>query len=144
MYGIYYKIPMNFKNLIQKKELDKTNLEHSIAQYINMVATSAYGECKYNETFGCRIWETDFDMLSDQNTMKQKIKQALIDAIKLHESRLNLKEVEVTITEDQVASMDNALRMKKKINVDISGFIKKTNRPFNFYGYFFVGPLSYI
>lgn len=144
MYGIYYKVPMNFKDLMQKKELEKTNLENSVAQYINMAVTSSYGECKYNESFGCKIWETDFDILSDHNTMKQNIKKALTDTIKSLEKRLDLKEVEVTISEDRVASLDNILRMKKKVNVNIDGYILKTNRPFNFYGYFFLGPLSYI
>jgi phage baseplate assembly protein W len=144
MYGIYYKTPINFKDLIGKKEVEKTNLEHSIAQYINLVATSSYGECKFDEMFGCKIWEMDFDLLSDQNTLKDNIRDALKNAIKLHEYRLELTEIEVSITEAKAASYNNNMRMKKKINIVINGNVKKTNRPFNFYGYFFVGPLSYI
>ncbi|HKX86885.1 MAG TPA: GPW/gp25 family protein [Flavobacterium sp.] len=144
MYGIYYKTPINFKDLIGKKEVEKTNLEHSIAQYINLVATSSYGECKFDEMFGCKIWEMDFDLLSDQNTLKDNIREALKNAIKLHEYRLELTEIEVSITEAKAASYNNNMRMKKKINIVINGNVKKTNRPFNFYGYFFVGPLSYI
>jgi phage baseplate assembly protein W len=144
MYGIYYKTPINFKDLIVKKEVEKTNLEHSIAQYINLVATSSYGECKFDEMFGCKIWEMDFDLLSDQNTLKDNIREALKNAIKLHEYRLELTEIEVSITEAKAASYNNNMRMKKKINIVINGNVKKTNRPFNFYGYFFVGPLSYI
>lgn len=144
MYGIYYKTPINFKDLIGKKEVEKTNLEHSIAQYINLVATSSYGECKFDEMFGCKIWEMDFDLLSDQNTLKDNIRDALKNAIKLHEYRLELTEIEISITEAKAASYNNNMRMKKKINIVINGNVKKTNRPFNFYGYFFVGPLSYI
>lgn len=144
MNGVYYKMPINFGNLIQKKELEKTDLKNSIAQYINAIATTSFGECKYDESFGCQIWEADFDILSDYNVMKQNIKQALTDAIKLHENRLNLQEVEVEITEEKVSALESSLRMKKKVNITINGFIKKTNRAFNFYGYFFLGPLSYM
>ena len=144
MYGIYYKTPINFKDLIGKKEVEKTNLEHSIAQYINLVATSSFGECKFDEMFGCKIWEMDFDLLSDQNSLKDKIRDALKNAIKSHEYRLELTEISVSVTEAKAASYNNNLRMKKKINIVINGNVKKTNRPFNFYGYFFVGPLSYI
>lgn len=144
MYGIYYKTPINFKDLIAKKEIEKTNLEHSIAQYINLVATTSFGECKFDEIFGCKIWEMDFDLLSDQNTLKDRIREGLKDAVKLHEYRLELSEIEVSITEAKAVSYNNGLRMKKKVNVVVNGNVKKTNRPFNFYGYFFVGPLSYI
>lgn len=144
MYGIYYKTPISFKDLMEKKEIEKTNLEHSIAQYINLVATSSYGECKFDESFGCKIWEMDFDLLSDQNTLKDRIREALVVAIKKYEYRLDLADVEVSITEAKTASYNNNMRMKKKINVVVKGNVKKTNRPFNFFGYFFVGPLSYI
>jgi phage baseplate assembly protein W len=144
MYGIYYKTPISFKDLMEKKEIEKTNLEHSIAQYINLVATSSYGECKFDESFGCKIWEMDFDLLSDQNTLKDRIREALIASIKKYEYRLDLGDVEVSITEAKTASYNNNMRMKKKINVVVKGNVKKTNRPFNFFGYFFVGPLSYI
>lgn len=144
MYGIYYKTPISFKDLMEKKEIEKTNLEHSIAQCINLVATSSYGECKFDESFGCKIWEMDFDLLSDQNTLKDRIREALVVAIKKYEYRLDLADVEVSITEAKTASYNNNMRMKKKINVVVKGNVKKTNRPFNFFGYFFVGPLSYI
>ena len=144
MYGIYYKTPISFKDLIAKKEIEKTNLEHSIAQYINLVATTSFGECKFDEIFGCKIWETDFDLLSDQNTLKDRIREDLKEAVKLHEYRLELTEIDISITESKASSYNNGLRMKKKVNVVINGNVKKTNRPFNFYGYFYVGPLSYI
>lgn len=144
MYGIYYKTPIDFKDLMEKKEIDKTNLEHSIAQFINLSATTSFGECKFDENFGCKIWEMDFDLLSDQNTIKDRIREALISSIKKYEYRLDLTDVEVSITEAKAASYNNNLRMKKKVNVVVNGNVKKTNRAFNFYGYFFVGPLSYI
>ncbi|MEO8516481.1 MAG: GPW/gp25 family protein [Flavobacterium sp.] len=144
MYGIYYKTPIDFKDLMAKKEMDKTNLEHSIAQYINLVATTSFGECKFDELFGCKIWEMDFDLLWDQNTLKDKIKDALKKAIKKHEYRLDLTEIDVSITEAKAASYNNNMRMKKKVSIVVNGNVKKTNRAFNFHGYFFVGPLSYI
>jgi len=144
MYGIYYKTPINFTDLMEKKDIEKTNLESSIAQYINLVATSSFGECKFNEIFGCKIWEMDFDLLADHNTLREIIKDNLTLAIKLNESRIDLKEVVVTISEAQTASYNGSFRMKKKVIVSTRGFIKKTNKPFNFHGHFFVGPLSYI
>lgn len=144
MFGIYYKTPIDFKSLVQKKELEKTNLEHSIAQFINTIATTSFGECKFDSNFGCNIWDADFDLLTNTNMLKQDIKEGLISAIKLNEKRLDLKDIEVDISEEQVSSVDKALRMKKKVSITINGFVKKTNRSFQFYGYFYLGPLSYL
>ena len=143
MYGIYYKIPIRFKDLIEKKEPEKTTLENSIAQYINMILTSSFGECKFNEMFGCSIWETDFDLLSDNISLRDKIKNDVRGALLRHETRLNLKEVVIAISETRSASYNNSYRLKKRVDVSIYGYVKKTNRPFDFYSHFFVGPLSY-
>ncbi len=144
MYGIYYNIPIKFQDLIEKKDLEKISIEASVVRFINLVATSSFGECKFNELFGCKMWEMDFDLLSDSNTLRDRIKNNIKDAIKMQEQRLELTDVEISIRNTQSASYNNALRMKKRINVAISGFIKKTNRPFQFNGHFFIGPLSYI
>lgn len=143
MYGIYYKIPIPFKELVQKKEIEKTTLENSIAQYLNLILTSSFGECKFNERFGCKIWEIDFDLLADNTTLKEKIKTDVTDALWLHETRLQLKEVTVTLSETKATAYNNSYRMKKQVAIRVYGHIKKTNRPFDFYSHFFVGPLSY-
>lgn len=144
MYGIYYNIPINFQHLIEKKDVEKTNLNQSIAKYINLIVTSSFGECKFNEMLGCKIWEMDFDLLSDTNSLRDKFKNDIKDAIMMNESRLNLLEVDVAIGVGQNPSYNNSIRLKKKVMMKIDGLIKKTNRPFNFQGYFFIGPLSQI
>ncbi|MEN7551926.1 GPW/gp25 family protein [Rapidithrix thailandica] len=144
MQGTYYKTPIKFNHLFQKKELEKTSLEESIAQYINMVATSSFGECKFDETFGCRFWENDFDLLTDYQTLKGRISRDLKEAIVTHEKRLKLTEVDVQIKETQIGSPHATMRMKKKVSIYIKGFVRKTDRPFAFQGYFYVGPLSYL
>jgi phage baseplate assembly protein W len=144
MYGIYYNTPLNFKQLIEKKDVEKTNLDQSIAKYINILVTSSFGECKFNDMLGCNIWEIDFDLLSDTNSLRDKFKNDIKETIMMNESRLNLLEVEVSIGVSQIPSYRNSIRFKKKVMMKINGLIKKTNRPFNFHGYFFIGPLSQI
>lgn len=139
---MYLKIPIDFDRIMQKKELDVTTLEHSIAQQLILIATTYFGECKFDETFGCDIWNMDFDFLMNENTLKKTIATALKDSIKMHELRLQLEEIEVEITEKKILS-SGIYRSKKKIDIYISGKIVETNRLFKFNGYFFVGPLSY-
>ncbi len=143
MNGLYYTLPIRFSDITTKKDLSVTNLEQSIAQNINLVLTTSYGECKFNESFGCNIWETDFDLLTEHTDLKLNIQDALFESIERFEQRLEVQEVNVSISEEKVTAVDASFRLKKKVDIVVAGTVKKTNRPFNFYGYFYLGPLSY-
>ena len=49
MKGTYYNLPIDFKALIEKRDLAKTTLETSIDQQLFLLATTAWGECKFDE-----------------------------------------------------------------------------------------------
>ena len=144
MQGTFYKTPLDFSKIFQKQELPKSSIEDSIAQYINIVATSSFGECKFDESFGSKFWETDFDLLVDYSILKNRIAQDLTESISKNETRLKLTEVIVQIREGSIDSPSASMRMKKKVLIQIKGFIIKTDRPFQFQGFFFLGPLSYL
>ncbi len=142
MKGVFYKLPIDFKNIIQKKELEKTSIEHSIAQQIILLATTTFGECKFDETFGSKIWEIDFDLLMNENTLKEIISKTMKQSLFLHERRIKVNELKVELSET-IYNVDDVSRAKKKVDIIIDAIVKSTNRHFDFRGYFFVGPLSY-
>ncbi|KAF2517745.1 GPW/gp25 family protein [Flavobacterium foetidum] len=142
MKGAFYKLPIDFSAVIQKKELERTSIEHSIAQQIILLATTTFGECKFDETFGSKIWEIDFDLLMNENTLKETISKTMKQSLLLHERRIELNELEIVLTENKYF-VDNISRSKKRVDIVIGAKIKSTNRNFDFRGYFFVGPLSY-
>ncbi|WP_029269190.1 GPW/gp25 family protein [Flavobacterium sp. KJJ] len=142
MKGAFYKLPIDFNAIIQKKELEKTSIEHSIAQQVILLATTTFGECKFDETFGSKIWEIDFDLLMNENTLKETISKTMKQSLLLHENRIKVNELKVELSETQYF-FDNVSRSKKRVDIIITATIKSTNRTFDFRGYFFVGPLSY-
>ncbi|MFB9110630.1 GPW/gp25 family protein [Flavobacterium gyeonganense] len=142
MKGAFYKLPIDFNAIIQKKELEKTSIEHSIAQQIILLATTTFGECKFDETFGSKIWEIDFDLLMNENTLKEIISKTMKQSLLLHEGRIKLNDLRVELSEETFF-VDDMSRAKKKVDIIIDATIKSTNRIFDFKGYFFVGPLSY-
>ena len=117
MKGIYYKLPIDFEGLIKKQDLAKIALEDSISQSIYTLMTTSLGECKFDETYGCELWDSDFDLLKSDNELKVFVAQSLKKSIAQHEKRITTQDIEVTITE--------------------------TNRPYTFKNSFFVSPLSY-
>ncbi len=142
MKGTYYKLPLEFDSLMAKKDTDRISLDTSISQHIFLLATTSFGECKFDETYGTEIWELDFDLLKTDNSLKDFISGALKKSIRLHEKRLHLEEVEISIRDYNIATAGKN-RMKKRVEIGIKGIILETNHPFVFRNHFFVGPLSY-
>jgi len=142
MRGIYYKTPMDFETIINKKDAEKISIDNSISQQIFLISTTALGECKFDETFGTEIWEMDFDLLKSDNTLKEFIAGSMKKSIVMHERRLLLEDVEVSVRDHNLGSIGKR-RMKKRVVITVKGQVLETNRAFLFQNSFFVGPLSY-
>ena len=142
MKGIYYKIPIDFEGIIQKKEPEKISIDPSVSQQIFLLATTALGECKFEETFGTEIWELDFDLLKSDNQLKEYMANALKNGVAMHEKRLVLEDVDVFVSDYNLGTSGRK-RIKRKVMISIKGLVLETNRPFLFQNAFFVGPLSY-
>jgi len=142
MKGIYYKIPLDFEAIVNKKDDEKISIDNSISQQIFLISTTALGECKFDETFGTEIWEMDFDLLKTDNSLKEFIVSSMKKAIVMHEKRLLLEDVEVSVKDYDLGTIGKK-RMKKKVIISVKGQVLETNRPFLFQNSFFVGPLSY-
>ncbi|HEX8575427.1 MAG TPA: GPW/gp25 family protein [Flavobacterium sp.] len=142
MKGVFYKLPLDFGAITKKEDLEKTSLEHSIAQQIILLATTSFGECKFNETFGCVIWETDFDLLMNENTFKDIISKNLKQGIRLHEHRITVNEIKIKVSETRT-TVNYKITIKKRVDIVLNAIVKSTNRSFDFNAFFYVGPLSF-
>ena len=142
MQGVYYKIPFSFESLTEKKDAEKISLYHSINQHLFLLATTSFGECKFDETYGSEIWEMDFDIMKTDNSLKEFIAETLKKSITMHEKRLKLEDVEVIVNDYNLGTLGKR-RIKKRVSISVKGLILETNRPFIFNNSFFVGPLSY-
>ena len=142
MKGTYYKTPIDFKALIEKRDLAKTTLATSIDKQLFLLATTAWGECKFDEGFGIGFWEADFDMLKSDANLKLLVKESLKEAIQRYEKRLFVQEVEVEVTNQNLSTLEKT-RTKKKVIIYIKGFIRETNNPYEYRTHLFIAPLSY-
>ena len=142
MKGTYYKTPIDFKALIEKRDLAKTTLETSIDKQLFLLATTAWGECKFDEGFGIGFWEVDFDMLKSDANLKLLVKESLKEAIQRYEKRLFVQEVEVEVTNQNLSTLEKT-RTKKKVMIYVKGFIKETNNPYEYRTHLFIAPLYY-
>lgn len=139
----YFSLPFNTKQLIQNTQHKTCSIKESIAHYIHLITTSYFGECTFDDSFGCSIWDVDFDNLSSVNKVKSIISESLFNSLKRHEKRLTKVQIEIGIKQEEIATTKDSSIVKKKVSIGIKGKVKKTNEDFVYREYFYIGPLSF-
>ncbi len=137
----YYNIPLHFNELTDKKESQKISMSESIARLIHLIAITRFGECKYDETFGCEIWEHDFENITNSQKFREELIKSIKNTIETHEERIS--DIRVDIQLEQVEMRLDNRRAKIRIALAVKGNIKRTNESFQHSEHFFIGPLSY-
>jgi len=139
----FFKIPLQTGDLIRNIDVEKCNINNSIAHYIHLITTTYLGECSFDENFGCSFWNLDFDNLKSANIIKNQIKESLTDALLKLEKRVSNMVVDVKIKQEEIDNNSNGIHVKKRIDITVKGKIKQTNERFDYFEHFYIGPLSY-
>src|SRR3954470_9891217 len=84
----YYKLPLDFSRVLQKKDLPECNLEESVAQHIQLLITTVMGENKDDPQYGNQLWDSDFDIRASNNEVKEHVELSVKAAIIRYEKRL--------------------------------------------------------
>jgi hypothetical protein len=137
----YYKLPLKLSLLTQKKEHEKCNLSESVAGMIHLIAVTYFGECKHDSSFGCEIWEHDFENISNPQQYRENLIKSVQHTIQKQEKRLT--DIRVDIQVEQIDYKLIQRRIKSRITLKVHATLLATNEPFVHYDQFFIGPLSY-
>lgn len=122
--------------------MQRCPIRQSIAHHLHLLLTTSLGELASNEEFGCRLWDADFDNLTSRSKLKDGLVQALTDAIKKHEPRLQRIRTELQLQQEELAA-DTNKRIKNRLDITITATISGTNEPITYRDHFFISPLSY-
>ncbi len=137
----YYKLPLQLSQMRKKKEPKKCTLYESVAAMIHLISVTYFGECKHDESFGCEIWEHDFENIINSQLYKDHLRDSIKQTIETHELRLTNIRVKIQI--ELVDFKARTRRAKSRINLEVYGTLALTNEPFSFTDKFYIGPLSY-
>ena len=143
MYREYFTLPLSLESIVHQKEHSRCGLHQSLEQHLHLILTTAFSEFSMDEEFGCAIWEHEFDNLTSGSKLKELIKQSLLSAIAAHEKRLINLRIELLVRHEELLDMERTRRVKKRIEISVSGKINITNEKFDYRDCFFIGPLSY-
>lgn len=138
----YYSLPFSVDRLMNRQEHAKCTLEQSVTENLHLLLTTAFGEFPADEAFGCSIWDNDFDNLTSTPKIKEIIRQSILQSVSQYEQRLDKVRVELVIRQEELPEVKGR-RMKKRIEIIITGILRLTNDRFKKGYSFFVGPLSY-
>lgn len=139
----YYSLPLMLDAVMQKREHPKCSLHQSVEQHLHLILTTAFGEVAGDELFGCGIWDHDFDNVTSGHKLKEIIRQSLLQSIIEHENRLSNVRVELLLRQEEIQSASNTRRVKKHIDITVTGVLQLTNELFRYSDAFFISPLSY-
>lgn len=140
----YYKLPLDFGKLIQKKRPDLCNLEESIRQHIHLIIKTHYHEYRYDSNYGCYIWDKDFDNIQSVSKWRDELEDLVLQSLNAYEKRLTNINVSIKIDEPEVINPQTkkAVRPQKRITISIKGTVSQTNQPLQHTEYMFFSPLS--
>ena len=141
MNNAYYNLPLQLARISQKKEHSKCTLHESVAAMVHLISVTYFGECKHDDTFGCEIWEHDFENIVNSQIYRERLMNSIQQTITKQEQRLTNISIDV-----QIEQIDYRLfqrRIKSRIILKVFGTLVMTNESFSHTDQFFIGPLSY-
>ena len=140
---IFYKIPLQLSGLMEGNELPTLDLRDSISKNLELIIMTRFGEHRHDPSFGCEIWDLDFELIVSARLWEEKLRQSLLKSITDHESRLSNIDISVAITDiEQYNSLRKFVEIKKRVEILITGILHKTGEPVNFKTNLFLSPLS--
>ena len=130
----YYRFPLKFEDVMQKNELPGVDLVTSIRQNLYLILTSEFAEYRYDNSYGCSIWDEDFENISSIHNWKDRMSNSLKQTIGNHEPRLSSVRVRIEIDQEEkpLNAADKTIsRLKKCVIISVTGNLVETNQAFN-------------
>ncbi len=139
----YYSLPLDTGRLISGKKTEKMLLGESVAQHLHLVMTTSFGECQFDKSFGCALWNIDFNNVTSDAKLKENIAEAILKSLQRHEKRLSNIDVSIDVEQEESNIDEKKSRIKKLVHITISGLLTQIDDEFVYYEHFYIGPLSY-
>lgn len=116
-----------------RHELPTCDVGTSIAQLLHLLIHTRYGELRSDRSFGCRIWEVEFERTLSSSHWAGELSESLERAIRQYEPRLKNVRVDISMT---LVDHDGFHRQpdeyRRLATVAVAALLNATNEPFQF------------
>jgi phage baseplate assembly protein W len=143
MSSIFYKIPLQLSTVLEGNELPNSDMVQSISKNLELIIMTKFGEHRSDPSFGCEIWDLDFELIISENLWEEKLRQSMLKSITTHEHRLSNIQLSVNISDvEKFHLFKQFTEIKKTVDIKLTGIIHKTGESFQFKTNLFLSPLS--
>ena len=127
-----YAMPLKCGELTKKNpKLQPVTLEDSVRRHLYLILVSRFGCNRFDPTYGCELWEHDFENLKALDGKKHFIENSIKTLLVKHEPRLVETVVNLNITEDSLKDpLKTAQKITRRVEVKIRGRLGETNKSF--------------
>lgn len=140
---VLYKIPLRLVSVMEGNELPQCDLKYSITKNIELIIMTRFGEHRSDPTFGCEIWDLDFELIISESVWEEKLRKSMLKSITEHESRLSDVQINVFIASIEKHNyFTRFTEIKKRVDITLDGTIHKTGESYSFKTNLFLSPLS--
>ncbi len=141
----FYTLILDCQKITQQQRHPVCELEASIREHIHLILKTHTEEYRYDDAYGCTIWDQDFLNIHSVNKWRTSLEKMILQALTQYEQRLSHLDIRLDLDtsgqEDPALAKKNA-RLKRRITITVSGKTKETNRPFLHTEHIFFSPLS--
>jgi phage baseplate assembly protein W len=140
----FYTMPLPLRAILERRDFQKCELKTSVRQRIHLILVTFFGESRFDEEFGCSIWEHDFENISNMNTWPDKVSKSILESLAANEKRIDKIKVGVEIKEEEIADARyvKVKQIRRRLDVNITARLVKTNELFDFSEPIYVSPIS--
>lgn len=140
---IYYRIPLKLATALEGNEMATCSLMESIKKNLELIIMTKFGEHRSDLSFGCEIWDLDFELIVSENLWEEKLRQSLLRSVTTYERRLSDVQLTVAISEiEKFYLFKQYAEIKKRVDIHLTAIMDKTGEVFTFTNSLFLSPLS--
>ncbi len=145
MNQINLPIPGDFLALKQNRVVNGLDIAGSIRSNILLLLVTHQGESRYDQKFGCSLWEYSFSPLVTHPNLSKEIEEAIKAAIQHYEPRLKDVKVKLALKEsidafDEIKKIQKQVRML--LTVEIKAKLTQSELPFELKEVIFLDPIA--
>src|SRR4051812_18744255 len=95
----YYKLPLPLNSIMKGSDAPTCDLGASISKNIELIIMTRFGEHRSDPTFGCEIWDLDFELIVTPGFWERQMCNSIKQSIIKHETRLSNIDVTVALSD---------------------------------------------
>lgn len=141
---MYYKLPFDFGNILEGGDAALSyNVAENIAQHIQLLITTKFGENRFDKDYGNEIWNLEFENSLTDTQWEEQFRQSINTSIRKYEPRLTHADATIhSQLVEKVWPIKDYTEVKKKVTIIVRATLADSGEKFSFKSEIFLSPMS--